>query len=134
VDCSPELLARFPRGCTELPRRPGTGNVSHQHLVPPTAARPEQGERKMFDRPHLSDIEHPMQHAQPDGPIPEAVTREYRRGRSAGFAERDKLLADILDYLITKDGKAMYWAQQHELVQRINALGIHLKLREGGER
>lgn len=36
----------------------------------------------------------------------------------AGVSE---LLRDVLDYMLHKEGKPMYWAQQHELVQRIQA-------------
>lgn len=46
--CTPELLERFPDGCTTLPRRPGDGTYSHDHFVPPTTTRAEKYEDPLW--------------------------------------------------------------------------------------
>lgn len=40
------------------------------------------------------------------------------------------LLRDVLDYMLTKEGKAMYWSQLHDLINRIQA---HLAQPEAAE-
>lgn len=76
--------------------------------------------RTMFDRPHLSDIEHPMQHAQPEGPQPGAleVLREaqgilqilHDKGPAVGFGS-GAVLARI-DAILSAPAPEGQWVEK----------------------